>query len=244
MAWFPIGPSSYPDLKGVIQVVNSKRIADQFLSMKRDFDAMKIAAGSGDRLSPNEGARSRARQDIVWDIYIRYGYPKAAVRYTSRHDAVNHGNAIDVGVTMANGQNRALTPAEFAWMHTQAEQRGFTWTGRSFNEPWHIEGATRPEVYPPYPDIIAGADPTPTPPAVSPQPPKELEEEDDVPFIINYRSTNSRNGIVLASLTGKWHKLTGEEAGNGQFKELTRDLKVIVPVNDREWDLLRDICTK
>lgn len=161
MAWYPIGPSSYPDLFGQIQHVNSKRIADQFLSMKRDFDAMKIAAGSGDRLSPNEGRRTKERCELLWANFLRTGYPVAATLYTSRHYEETHGNAIDVGVTMANGQNRALTTAEFAWMHDQCQKRGFTWTGVSFGEPWHIEGDTRTEILPPYPDIIAGAAATP-----------------------------------------------------------------------------------
>lgn len=157
--WFPIGPSSYPTHKGAIQFVNSKRIADQFLSMKRDFDAMKAAAGSLDRLSPNEAKRSRPDQDRLWADFVSGRSPvRAAQPYTSRHDEVTHGNAIDVGVTMGNGENRALTPAEFDWMHANAEQRGFTWTGRWFNEPWHIEGATQPEKVPPYPDIVAGGD--------------------------------------------------------------------------------------
>lgn len=161
MAWFPIGPSSYPTHKGSIQYVNSKRIADQFLSLKRDFDAMKAAAGSEDRLSPNEAKRSRADQDRLYADYVSgRSSVLAAVPYTSRHDEVTHGNAIDVGVTMGNGDNRALTPTEFAWMHDQCERRGFTWTGRYFAvvEPWHIEGATRAEILPPYPDIIAGGD--------------------------------------------------------------------------------------
>lgn len=167
MAWYELGVSSYPDLKGKTQYTNSKRIADQFKSLARDFAA---AFGSnGDRLSPNEGKRARARQSYLWDNRNALGVVVARP-FTSRHDEVNHGNAIDVGVTMANGQNRALTPAEFAWMHTQCERRGFTWTGVAFGEPWHIEGATRAEIVPPYPDIIAGVAPAPQPPKPKPKP--------------------------------------------------------------------------
>jgi hypothetical protein len=195
VAWYSIGPSSYPDLFGQTQYVNSKRIADQFLSMKRDFDAMKIAAGSGDRLSPNEGRRTKARCELLWANYVRTGYPVAATLYTSRHYEGTHGNAIDVGVTMANGKNRALTATEFAWMHTQAEKRGFTWTGVNFGEPWHIEGATRPEVYPPYPDIIAGAPATPTP--IGPKPAPVIPEDDTV-----YAIRNSTNGAYFSLAPG------------------------------------------
>lgn len=153
MPWYSVGPSSYPDLKGQTQYVNSDRIAAQFLSMCRDY-AVQFGE-NGDRLSANEARRTRARQQDLYANYVRTGYPLAAYPYTSRHDEYTHGNAIDVGVTMKNGVNRALTEAEFTWMHATAERRGFTWTGRNFAivEPWHIEGATRPEIVPPYPGI-------------------------------------------------------------------------------------------
>jgi hypothetical protein len=155
-AQFSIGPSSYPDLFGVEQVTATERIALQFLSMKIDFDQMKADQGSGDRLSANEGRRSEARCRWLWANRFALGVV-VAPPLTSRHYV--SANAIDVGVTMANGQNRALTPDEFAWMHHQCELRGFTWTGVNFGEPWHIEGATRPEVLPPYPnarELVAG----------------------------------------------------------------------------------------
>lgn len=153
MAWYSVGPSSYPDLKGQTQYVNSDRIAAQFLSMARDY-AAKFGK-NGDRLSANEARRTRPRQQQLYADYVRTGYPLAAYPYTSRHDEYTHGNAIDVGVTMKDGTNRALTEDEFAWMHTTAERRGFTWTGRYFAivEKWHIEGATRAEVLPPYAGI-------------------------------------------------------------------------------------------
>lgn len=168
MPWFSVGPSSYPDLKGLTQYVNSDRIAAQFLSMCRDY-AARFGA-DGDRLSANEARRTRPRQQQLYANYLRTGYPKAASPYTSRHDELTHGNAIDVGVTMADGRNRALTDDEFAWMHAAAESRGFTWTGRYFNEPWHIEGATRAELVPPYPGInVDNAVPKPEPkPTITP----------------------------------------------------------------------------
>jgi hypothetical protein len=151
MPWYSVGPSSYPDLKGQTQYVNSPRIAAQFLSMARDY-AVKFGK-NGDRLSANEGKRSKKRCEELYEYFIKHGYPVAAALYLSRHYELTHGNAIDVGVTMKDGTNRALTAEEFAWMHEQCELRGFTWTGVNFGEPWHIEGATRPEVFPPYPGI-------------------------------------------------------------------------------------------
>lgn len=153
MAWYEIGPSSYPDLRGQMQYVNSASIAAQWLSLTRDF-AAKFGQ-NGARLTPNEGRRTRPRQQELYQNYLRTGYPVAAYPYTSRHDEYTHGNAIDAGVTMANGQNRALTAAEFEWLHQQCELRGFTWTGRNFvtPEPWHIEGDTKAPHFPPYPGI-------------------------------------------------------------------------------------------
>ncbi|MDK8171765.1 M15 family metallopeptidase [Curtobacterium citreum] len=187
---FSIGPSSYPDLFGIDQLTSTERIALQFLSMKVDFDQMKADEGSGDRLSPNEGHRSKERCYYLWNNRAALGIV-VAPPLTSRHYV--NANAIDVGVTMANGRNRALTPAEFDWMHTQAERRGFTWTGRNFGEPWHIEGATRPEVVPPYPNarelVAAGPNrpttkPTTPAPPVAPAPDPYLEiGEDDMQMV-------------------------------------------------------------
>lgn len=175
VAQFSIGPSSYPDLYGVEQVTATERIALQFLSMKVDFDQWKADQGSGDRLSANEGRRSEERCRYLWSNRFVLGVV-VAPPLTSRHYV--SANAIDVGVTMANGQNRALTPEEFEWMHTQCELRGFTWTGVLFGEPWHIEGGTRFEHFPPYPnarEIVANgptlpgqATPPPPPPAPIP----------------------------------------------------------------------------
>lgn len=158
---FSVGVSSYDDLRGVEQFVATERMALQILSVKVDFDQMKADQGSGDRLSINEGKRSRARQDYLWANRVALGVV-VAPPYTSRHDEIRNGNAIDVGVTMADGRNRALTAAEFEWLHAQVERRGGTWTGRNFGEPWHHEMATRAEVVPPYPDAraIVAAGPT------------------------------------------------------------------------------------
>lgn len=200
-AQFSIGPSSYPDLFGVEQVTATERIALQFLSMKVDFDQWKADQGSGDRLSANEGRRSEARCRWLWANRFILGVV-VAPPLTSRHYV--SANAIDVGVTMANGQNRALTPEEFAWMHTQCELRGFTWTGQHFGEPWHIEGATRPEHFPPYPNArelvangphLPGTAPAPTPaPAPAPIPKKEHD-------MIYAKSEKSKQHYVIGETT-------------------------------------------
>jgi hypothetical protein len=173
---FSVGLSSYGDLRGVEQFVASERMALQILSVKVDFDQWKADQGSGDRLSINEAKRSRARQSYLWANRVTLGVTVAAP-FTSRHDEVAHGNAIDIGVTTASGGNRALTSDEFTRVHGWVEQRGGTWTGVNFGEPWHHEMATRTEQLPPYPNAralvaagphIKSKTPNPTPPAPVP----------------------------------------------------------------------------
>lgn len=200
MAQYSIGRSSYGDLAGVTQYVNAERIAKQFLSMAHDYK-LKFGA-NGDRLTPNEGMRSRPRQQLLYRNYLTYGYPVAATPFSSRHDEVTHGNAIDVGVTQANGTNRALTAEEFAWMHDQAEKRGFTWTGRYFNEPWHIEGATRAEVKAPYSDAVLNGATEPAKPA-TPAP-----------------STKKRKSMYIEKIIGLGHVLITDH-GTYKFDYLT-----------------------
>jgi hypothetical protein len=216
MPWYSIGPSSYPDLKGQTQFVNSDRIAAQFLSMCRDY-AVRFGA-TGDRLSANEARRTRARQQELYANYVRTGYPLAAYPYTSRHDEFTHGNAIDVGVTMKNGVNRALTDDEFAWMHEQAELRGFTWTGRNFVivEQWHIEGATRPEVFPPYPGINVD-NAVPAPATTPPKPDSEPEEEDDMYKIVrNGAKKTPGYGAYFAVSEGQCRYLDADQLNRAQ----------------------------
>lgn len=172
VAKFSIGPSSYDDLRGVEQFVMSERIALQLLSIKVDFDQMKANEGSGDRLSWNEAMRSRPRQTYLWNNRKALGVA-VAEPFTSRHDEVQHGNAVDVGVTMADGRNRALNAGEFDWLHAQVARRGGTWTGVNFAEPWHHEMATRTEQVPPYPNaraLVAAGPTTPTRPPALPVP--------------------------------------------------------------------------
>jgi hypothetical protein len=213
MPWYSIGLSSYPDLKGQTQFVNSERIAAQFLSMCRDY-AVRFGK-NGDRLSANEGRRTKERCEELYEYYLEHGYPVAAALYLSRHYEGTHGNAIDVGVTMKNGENRALTDEEFAWMHEQCELRGFTWTGRTFvkPEPWHIEGATRLEVYPPYPGInVDNAVPaTPAPPK-----PAEPEEEDDMKIVRNGAKGTPGFGAYFAITPGQCKYLDADELKRAQ----------------------------
>ncbi len=96
---------------------------------------------TGYRLTPNEGRRSREDQRLVWNAYALFlagrgpWAPVAATCYTSRHDEINHGNAIDFG-----GPGGAVIPANVhAVMVEIGPAYGVAWTGRNFNEWWHFE---------------------------------------------------------------------------------------------------------
>lgn len=136
---YSVGKSSYPDLKGITQYVATADIAAQVASLCFEFDT-QVAKG-GDRLTVNEGIRSRERQDYLYALYKSGRGALAANPYTSTHDHTR-GSALDFGITMPNGQNRALTSAEFDWLHARAPQRGIRWTGAGFSrvEPWHHNG--------------------------------------------------------------------------------------------------------
>jgi hypothetical protein len=104
---------------------------------------------TGYRLTVNEGRRSRADQRLVWNAYALYlagrgpWAPKAAVCYTSIHDEINHGNAVDFG-----GPGGAVIPANVhAVMVSLAGKFGVVWTGAGFNEWWHFEASRSNATY-------------------------------------------------------------------------------------------------
>ena len=136
---YSVGKSSYPDLNGVEQFVEDLDVALQVASLCYEFDTQ--IAQNGDRLTVNEGIRSRERQDYLYDLYLHHGGALAASPYSSTHDHTR-GSALDFGVRMASGANRALTPTEFDWLHNRAPLRGIRWTGADFwrVEPWHHNG--------------------------------------------------------------------------------------------------------
>ncbi|MFS0715198.1 M23 family metallopeptidase [Microbacterium sp. 2P01SA-2] len=68
-------------------------------------------------------------------------------------------------------------------------------------------------------------------------------------FLISYASNTHRNGIVLAGF-GYWHPLSFEKfdhfswpgSRSAQGRGLFSGLEVFTPINDRAWDILREIC--
>jgi len=201
---FSVGKSSYGDLRGIEQYVMSARIALQVLSVIVDFNAWQKQRGAVGRLSVNEGMRSRARQTWLWVNRFILAIV-VALPFTSRHDEVLHGNAIDFGITMPDGSNRALTSVEFAKLHELVEARGGTWTGSNFGEPWHHEMATRTEHFPPYPNAAQLASAAPVQPAPTPKPviTTPQEDEDDMKIIRNGAKGTPGFGAYLAVSPGQ-----------------------------------------
>lgn len=202
VAKFSVGKSSYGDLRGVEQYVSSERMALQVLSTIIDFNAYLRSKGRTGSLSVNEGMRSRSRQSLLYANYLRTGYPVAAAPFTSRHDEVLRGNAVDFGVTNADGSNRALYPDEFARLHEIVQGRGGTWTGVNFGEPWHHEMATRAEAVAPYPNARARlaskpAKPAAKPAAAKPKPPTPKKVID----MIGVTSEKTEKSYVIGELT-------------------------------------------
>lgn len=204
VAKFSVGKSSYGDLRGVEQYVSSERMALQVLSTIIDFNAYLRSKNRTGSLSVNEGMRSRPRQSLLYSNYLRTGYPVAAAPFTSRHDEVLRGNAVDFGVTNADGSNRALYPDEFARLHEIVQGRGGTWTGVNFGEPWHHEMATRAEAVAPYPDARARLASKPVKPAakpakqtVAPKPPTPKREAD----MLYVTSAKTKKKYAIGELT-------------------------------------------
>ena len=217
---FSVGQSSYGDLRGLEQYVMSARIALQVLSVIVDFNAWQKQRGAVGALSVNEGMRSRARQTYLW-VHRFILAIVVALPFTSRHDEVLHGNAIDLGITMPDGSNRALTSAEFAKLHELVEARGGTWPAwaKTAPEPWHHEMATRLEQLPPYPnaqELVTGG--PVTPPTIS-KPAPSQEEDDDMKIVRNGAKGTPGFGAYLAISPGQCQYL--DASGLRRAQQLT-----------------------
>ncbi len=200
---FSVGPSSYGDRRGIEQFVTDRRVALQVLTIVIIFNGYLRQKGRHGSLSINEAKRTRPRQSWLYANRFRLGV-KVAVPFTSPHDEVNHGNAIDFGITMPDGSNRALYADEFAVLHSLVEGHGGTWTGVNFNEPWHHEMATRAELALPFPDArerLIGK-PKPSKPAPTPPPaPKPKSRPKVVHDMIGIRSEKTGQARLIGELT-------------------------------------------
>lgn len=191
-----VGRSSYGDLKGVEQFVASLIVAQQVASLAYEFDTQFPGARDrGDRLTVNEGIRSKRRMEILraaWETYQRYGTPWAALAaalYLSTHRE-GIGTALDFGITQEDGANRAMTAAEAAWVHARGVRRGIRWTGESFNpqESWHHNGGYHATV-PPIDGVNRPGEPLYTD-TKQPAPPAQIRRDtDDMQVIWNDKKT-------------------------------------------------------
>lgn len=167
---YSVGVSSYGDRRGIEQFVTDARVALQVLTIIIKFNAFLRGKNRSGSLSVNEAKRTRPRQSYLWNNRAALGVVVAAP-FTSPHDEVNHGNAIDFGITMPDGSNRALYDDEWDTLHALVAAHGGDWTGRWFNEKWHHEMATVAEEQAPFPDARQRLIGTPKP-AVKPSKPK------------------------------------------------------------------------
>lgn len=183
MALHPVGVSSFGELRGRTQYVTNATTAAQVRSLIAE--SAGVFAG-GAVLSVNEGVRSKddqAAKLAAWQRYQRGGpwAPLAASPlFTSTHDE-SHGSAIDFGVTLPDGRNRAMTMSEQDWVVKRGRQRGIRWTGAGFRptpESWHFNGGYDAEVPPLAGPASSGGTvviPTPLSSASPLTPPKEPE---------------------------------------------------------------------
>lgn len=247
---YSVGKSSYPDLKGIEQFVASLDVARQVASLCYEFDTQ--VAKNGDRLTVNEGIRSRARQDyLYYTVYLKEHGALAAYPYTSTHDETR-GSALDFGITDRNGNNRALTQAEFDWLHARAPKRGIAWTGANFIrvEQWHHNGGYPATVAP-----IAGVN-APGDPIVkeSQRPSAEVVEETEdivkITYITKKVGGKDVRYAVLWGPLGSWIiadvKVAGVVIKGGQVLDLLRrwiraDQSKDVPetFNELELEIIR-----
>jgi len=132
------GISTAPGLVGIRQRIDARALPN-LLAFARGF----YDNGHG-QLEINEGARSRPRQDMLWDnweAYLARGKRPpvaalAAVPYTSIHDEVTHGTAVDLGSGIGTS-----TTAASVWAHKHGPEYGVRGTGVTFpvKEWWHFD---------------------------------------------------------------------------------------------------------
>lgn len=87
----------------------------------------------GKDIAINEGGRTYARQQQLYNLYLSGRGNLAARPGTSMHES---GRAIDLGGPFQNAGSR-----EHRWLQANAGRFGFKWTGKNFKqfEPWHWE---------------------------------------------------------------------------------------------------------
>lgn len=192
-----VGRSELPGRTMGVQQTMERGAGLQVIAFMNEVERL-----TGYRLTVNEGRRSRADQRLVWNAYALFlagrgpWAPRAAQPFTSIHDEILHGNAVDFG-----GPGGEVIPAAVhAVMVSLAARFGVFWTGRNFGEWWHFEvnrSAAQDEV-------PEGTVRTGTAPAV---PKPEPKVEDDTVRIIS--DTKDNIWVVDYGRRTKWNIIEG-----------------------------------
>lgn len=200
---YSVGVSSYGDRRGIEQFVTDARVALQVLTIIIKFNTFLRGKNRSGSLSVNEAKRSRIRQMFLWVNRFVLGVV-VAKPFTSPHDELKHGNAIDFGITLPDGSNRALYDDEWDTLHALVAAHGGDWTGRWFNEKWHHEMATVAEHEPPFPNAReqltakpAAPKPAAKPAVAKPKPPTPKKVID----MFGVTSEKTEKSYVIGELT-------------------------------------------
>lgn len=203
--------NGYSATLGARQTIDSRALPN-LLAFARVF-----YAALGIRLDVTEASRPRPRQKLLWDLwqaYLRRGKRPpwaalAAVPYTSRHDAVTRGNAVDLG----SGIQTFATPAH-QWAVINGPRYGVRPTGLEFSspEPWHFDI-----------DTITTAGSTATlivPEAEKPKPKPFYRRKRNMDITFKLVDGRGKFGVVNATLTFigalglGWVETTGMPSAN------------------------------
>ncbi len=156
-----VGTSSYGDLRNVPQYMNDEP-GCQLIGLLNEVNAaLGYTRRSGPRITPNEAFRSKDRQAKLLaarQLYLAGRGPYAALAasplYTSNHGPggdITKSRAVDIGVSLADGGNRALDSFEQAVWRAHENAWGFVSAGDGFSspEPWHKEYRLSPTKFAP-----------------------------------------------------------------------------------------------
>lgn len=218
--------------------------------LRPDVGYAPEAAASMSRLEARLG-RPHDCNSSYRDWNVQYSMWRAWEDWVSgRGPRPPHSRAIHPDASMhckglADDSDDWMTPgyielaAEYGWIRTAAsdptERHHFeyqSWRDQHRNEPAFAGNGAAPK----------GWDEMATKEEIKAVMTETLSERGDT-VIVSYSSSGWRNGIVLAA-PGFWHGFTSEEWTQFNAHGLARGIRVLQPVNDRDYDVIRAIYTK